>query len=200
MDNQTNYTNIRYDDPEKGEWHTMGIGELKQIFDLPNYKEEIETQRMAEGKSFTFNEWGTEEYERRREIRRYISYINYLIKFKENPIGVCLSKRGRGKETNIYLMVDHACGMHKIGRSKNIIQREKTLGARIPKIECLFSFKGHVEDEKKLHSHFKAKRGRGEWFDLNDEDINYIKNFPKLKKHIEDLEPETYRQWRIHTY
>ena len=199
MDNQPEHTNIKHADPEKEKWHAMSINELKEIFELPDYKEEIDRKKIAEAKGFfTFNEWGTEEYYRREDLDNHISYINYLIEFKKEPIVVRLSKTKRGKETNIYLMVDHACGMHKIGRSKHIIQREKTLGARTPKIECLFSFEGFNEDEKELHLHFRDKRGRGEWFDLSDDDIKYIKNFKKLKKQREwdaAAEPQTYNQW-----
>lgn len=201
MDNKPDHTNTKYVDPDEGKWHAMSINELKEIFNLPDFKEEIERGGIAKASGRLFDlwgEWGTKEYRKRKGLQEHISYINYLIKFKEEPIEVRQSKRERGKETNIYLMVDRACGMHKIGRAKNVNQREKTLGAQMPKIEFLFSFEGFNEDEKELHSHFCSGRGRGEWFDLSDDDINYIKNFPELKKqreYIQDAEPKTYSQW-----
>ena len=198
MDNQTEYTKGEYATCElRNKWRTMSINELKEIFELPEYKEEVER------KGFYFEPFGTEEHYRREKILKEISYIKYLIKFKKEPIEVRQSRRIRGKETNIYLMIDHACDLYKIGRSKNVIQREKTLGAQIPKIECLYSFEGHVEDEKELHAHFHSKRGRGEWFDLSDDDIDFIKNFIHFKKqreYEEDSLPQSWRCWRARYY
>ena len=34
-----------------------------------------------------------------------------------------------------------------------------------------------VKNEKDLHSIFESKRIRGEWFDLSENDIEYITNY-----------------------
>jgi hypothetical protein len=71
-----------------------------------------------------------------------------------------------------YLMADTTNNYIKIGKSINVLYREKTLQAEKPSIEGLF----YVEDdiEKLLHSLFSEKRLRGEWFNLNQEDIDFI--------------------------
>ena len=51
----------------------LAINELKEIFEHPEYKEEVER------KGFYFEPFGTEEHYRREKILKEISYINYLI-------------------------------------------------------------------------------------------------------------------------
>ena len=71
-------------------------------------------------------------------------------------------------------------GLAKIGVSRNIDQRLKTLQASSP--EKLAVLGSRVYDrsreaystERELHARFEDKRGHGEWFDLTDEDINTI--------------------------
>ena len=71
-----------------------------------------------------------------------------------------------------YLMKDFFRGVHKIGKSINPQVRERTLQSEVPTIELV-----HVIDEdieKHLHEKFSAKRIRGEWFNLSNNDLNYI--------------------------
>ncbi len=71
-----------------------------------------------------------------------------------------------------YLMKDFFRGVHKIGKSINPQVRERTLQSEVPTIELI-----HVIDEdieKHLHEKFSAKRIRGEWFNLSNNDLNYI--------------------------
>jgi hypothetical protein len=71
-----------------------------------------------------------------------------------------------------YLMKDFFRGFHKIGKSINPQVRERTLQSEVPTIELV-----HVIDEdieKHLHEKFSAKRIRGEWFNLSNNDLNYI--------------------------
>jgi hypothetical protein len=77
----------------------------------------------------------------------------------------------------VYLMKNLRNGYTKIGLSKNPQKREKTLQSEEPEIEILFYNKGFYEDEKFLHNHFDNKRLRGEWFDLNEEDVKFIEKY-----------------------
>lgn len=79
------------------------------------------------------------------------------------------------KPTRIYVMLDWHTGYHKIGRSKSPFDRERTLQSEKPTIELLFYFEATEDVETKLHNIFDNKRVRGEWFNLTDEDIQYIK-------------------------
>ena len=70
-------------------------------------------------------------------------------------------------------------GLHKIGVSKNPTKRLKqfSLGKQA-KIIHVYDSVIPFKLESMLHDIFKHKKISGEWFkDLNEEDIDYIKNF-----------------------
>ena len=79
-----------------------------------------------------------------------------------------------------YLMRDNATGFYKIGKSKNIRQREKSLKTANPLIELIAY--SHSDFEKELHSNFEPKHVRGEWFNLKENDVCYI-----FKKFADDI-------------
>lgn len=70
-----------------------------------------------------------------------------------------------------YIMTD-ASGYYKIGRSKSPRAREHTLMSQDPNIRmiavCIVDF------EKELHSKYRKKNIRGEWFSLSDNDLKEI--------------------------
>ncbi len=88
-----------------------------------------------------------------------------------------LVKRHSDFPTKVYLMKDEHSGLYKIGRSINPLKRERTLQSEKPQIRLIYSFNAYCKDEIDIHEKFKDKRVRGEWFSLNEDDINYIKNF-----------------------
>lgn len=80
--------------------------------------------------------------------------------------------------THIYLFYDEHTGLYKIGRSIDPNYREKTLLPQAPKVRKIFiSPIADKKIEKELHRKFKSKRIRGEWFELDESDINYIKSY-----------------------
>ena len=79
-------------------------------------------------------------------------------------------------KTFIYIMIDYNTGYYKIGHSKNVIRRERTLQSEKPTIELLYTFEGDVKDERDLHENYKDLRVRGEWFALEDYMVEEIKN------------------------
>lgn len=81
------------------------------------------------------------------------------------------------KPTWVYLMKDEANGYYKIGHSKNAEAREKTLQSEKPTIIMLHKIYGSLNIEKELHKMYDAKRIRGEWFSLTEEEVQ---NFPDL--------------------
>jgi len=87
-----------------------------------------------------------------------------------------VDNRRRKDKTNIYLMEDGHTGFIKIGRSKNPSTRERTLQAQVPLLRMIWTCAGINSDEKILHDFFKDKRLRGEWFDLGEDDVRYIKS------------------------
>lgn len=89
------------------------------------------------------------------------------------------------KETTIdscfvYLMHDTSNDYYKIGISNKPDYREKTLQSEKPTIELLasrnFPIRKIAESiEKALHEAYSEKRLRGEWFDLNQDDVENIR-------------------------
>lgn len=72
-----------------------------------------------------------------------------------------------------YIMIDHNTGYYKIGKSKKPRFREKTLQSEKPTIEMLFVINKNIE--KELHRRYSDKRVRGEWFRLEDKDVEYLR-------------------------
>ncbi|MGB0431639.1 MAG: GIY-YIG nuclease family protein [Bacteroidia bacterium] len=83
----------------------------------------------------------------------------------------------------IYLMKNFQNGYFKIGESNNPEYREKTLQAQEPDIKLIEAWLAPSRVEKELHKKFADKRLRGEWFNLNENDVEEIlqtmKNYPK---------------------
>lgn len=78
-------------------------------------------------------------------------------------------------------MMDTANSFYKIGISNSPKYREKTLQSEKPTIELIYSKsfinrKIALTIEQSLHSNYRSKRIRGEWFDLNANDIEDIKS------------------------
>ena len=83
------------------------------------------------------------------------------------------------KECYVYLMHDTSNSFYKIGISNSPKYRESTLQSEKPTIEliCAKSFLNRriaLDMEQSLHSSYKDKRIRGEWFSLNSNDIKDI--------------------------
>ncbi len=80
----------------------------------------------------------------------------------------------------VYLMVDSINGYHKIGISNKPEYRERTLQSEKPTIELLCAKQYPTRMlaeaiESALHKVYAEKRIRGEWFVLNNQDIEYLK-------------------------
>ena len=84
------------------------------------------------------------------------------------------------EECYVYLMVDLTNNYYKIGISNSPKYREFTLQSEKPTIELIASKKFINRKIAKsfefaLHTAYKEKRIRGEWFELNNSEINEIK-------------------------
>lgn len=80
----------------------------------------------------------------------------------------------------VYLMHDTSNGYYKIGISNSPEYRERTLQSEKPTIEMITSKKFPIRKiaesiEKALHNTYSEKRLRGEWFELNLNDVQHIK-------------------------
>ncbi|MDI5951082.1 GIY-YIG nuclease family protein [Flavobacterium yafengii] len=84
------------------------------------------------------------------------------------------------QECYVYLMIDTINQYHKIGISNKPSWREKTLQSEKPSIELIASKKFvsrriALSIEKAFHNTFSDKRIRGEWFQLDEIDVEEIR-------------------------
>lgn len=77
-----------------------------------------------------------------------------------------------------FLLADN--GLYKIGRTKNLRKRIKDLGVKLPydlKLEIVIKTEDMYWLETELHQRFSENQVRGEWFQLNESDLEYIRKF-----------------------
>ena len=101
--------------------------------------------------------------ERAIEIQRHISEMGH--------------QRVSAKPSTLYLIREEH-GAYKIGVAANLKARFATLSTMIPySLEVVMSFlvEDALRDERSLHLRFKSKRIKGEWFQLSDKDVEWIK-------------------------
>jgi hypothetical protein len=70
-------------------------------------------------------------------------------------------------------------GVFKIGKAIDITKRVKSLGVKIPiQVTLIHSFRSddYSSAELALHEKFASKRTEGEWFKLDEDDVEYIKS------------------------
>lgn len=92
------------------------------------------------------------------------------------------TKTKKGKRTSrrgfVYLLKSPS-GAYKIGRTKNPKDRKRTFNVKLPfEIEFISLIKtpNMVNLERQLHDRFSRKHIDGEWFNLNEKDVQYIKS------------------------
>jgi len=106
--------------------------------------------------------------------------ISSVVKKKRELIQE-LSKIGKknNKPTMLYLIREDWRGLVKVGISNNITNRLTYLQSACPQrlnIVAICPSDNARKDEAKLHARFEQKRINGEWFRLNDDDIDRIKS------------------------
>jgi len=103
-----------------------------------------------------------------------------LDKIEPKSESAAVNNRTKNEECFVYLMMDLRNRSHKIGISNNPWTRERTLQSEQPRTK-LVAFKKYINRkmasamEKALHEIYSHKKKRGEWFDLDTEDINELK-------------------------
>ena len=90
-----------------------------------------------------------------------------------------LKERGAKRRDNRHVyFLGEVYGAVKIGVAVNLEKRIKTLQTAFPyKLTLIHSVQSDRANtlERELHKHFAAKRLNGEWFALNQEDIQWVK-------------------------
>jgi hypothetical protein len=99
----------------------------------------------------------------------------------------------------IYFFQELNTGKIKIGKTKNLENRIKNLKSMLPfKSELVHHIptSNHSDVEKYFHRKYRSKKVKGEWFDLNEDDIVFIKKFKKEDLLITLLK-ESHLKWTI---
>lgn len=131
-------------------------------------------------------------YIQNRINKRIFNYINTLPKLTEERIKELkqiahrelreqkqksqIAKKANGKGYVYLVRLDKH---YKIGISKNPKDRLKEFTLLPYPLEdiCIERVANYEQCEEELHLHFDNKRVRGEWFELDEEDIEYIKKY-----------------------
>lgn len=106
-----------------------------------------------------------DEYERERKIRDEAEYKIWMEYGKEKKPYV-------KKPGYVYLL--KSLGLYKIGKATNLKDRIKSYTTQNPHgIELITYTKtdDYTKLELEMHERFSDKRRKGEWFDLNEEDL-----------------------------
>ena len=74
----------------------------------------------------------------------------------------------------IYVALCTHCNLFKIGTTNNLRSRTKTLRTANPYLEMLYVGCGSYLMEAHFHRLFEDKKVRGEWFNLDSEDIRLL--------------------------
>jgi len=120
-----------------------------------------------------------QEYARRKEA--------YEQRMQENH----LARRNAPRlNPGVVYLIRAENGYYKIGRTKDLETRLKALTKNSPfKLEVVHTIA--VDDtvifERELHETFSAKRREGEWFLLEDSDIEIIKSLGEPSNDIDDI-------------
>lgn len=141
------------------------LGYLPSDARLAKLKDAIaETERFSEGEREQINqEW--RERQREENRRRYAEFSDSA------------ETGGSRPNSRIYIMLNERNGMVKIGMSKSPRTRERTLQSQEPEVKMIYCSERFYSwtDEQSIHAKFSAKRVRGEWFSLNEEEIDAVK-------------------------
>lgn len=93
------------------------------------------------------------------------------------------TKNKKVKQSNpgfIYIIRAEDSSIYKIGKTKDMTKRMYQFDKQYPfNIELYTYFKSNdiSNDEKSLHKQFEDKKQKGEWFQLDEYDLEIIKNF-----------------------
>ena len=93
-----------------------------------------------------------------------------------NPVEV-IGEPTTGPRAGVVYVLKSAYG-HKVGRTRNVPARMRAFGVHLPfmyTVQLCAWFEDCHEAERRYHLRFAEKRINGEWFDLQEADINAIR-------------------------
>lgn len=147
---------------ELGAWATGLQRKMEQMQERLDFLEEKDEQL----RQFAIQSKANIERIIQAEHDKYIPYLEKRPAFSDSGF--------------VYVIRDiEVTGFYKIGRTVKIQDRFRQFAAALP-FKCEFVF--HIPTlemcslESRLHRKFADKRKNGEWFDLNEADLKYIRS------------------------
>lgn len=157
-------------------WKIEGGGLVMVDTQAGRIVEYDEAMKILEGLNLFYNKYSKEAIE--EYIQRIDEQRDKEIEEYEAQTTAKDTKRTKPEQPGwVYIVRSH--GRYKIGHSKNLAGRISTLNASVPDgITLIHTIKcaDRIQQEAELHEHFADKRLNGEWFDLNEADLVYIKS------------------------
>lgn len=113
----------------------------------------------------------------------FIAKINYELALEKYQKERNISTKKKEKPTKglVYLLKIEDRDEYKIGVTTNLDKRVTQLSTQMPfELEIINTIKSNdiYQLESELHSKFEDKNINGEWFELTNRDISYIKKIP----------------------
>lgn len=96
-----------------------------------------------------------------------------------------VSARKQSNKSGYVYLIRSQDGYFKIGHTSDPDNRMKTFSVKLPfdvEYVCLIWSGDRFELERSLHDLYKSKHVNGEWFNLSDEDVNYLKGLANDNK------------------
>jgi hypothetical protein len=113
-------------------------------------------------------------------MTRFVDAAQWEIERREKRIQKEQAKQVRRDRVGagyVYL-IQSPTGYYKIGRTKNPDDRMRTFGIQLPfevEYTCIIQTNDMYSLESELHARYTKQRVNGEWFNLTDVDVEYIK-------------------------
>lgn len=131
-------------------------------------------------KKFKVNSWGQIASKFRDYAQGKVEWTDIVNLIPEASIIAPKIQEQESEECYVYLMFDTKSLYYKIGISNLPEWRERTLQSEKPSIKLIAAKKFvnrriAANFEKALHDSYSHKRTRGEWFQLDQEDIDEIR-------------------------
>ena len=186
-----NYTNVKFGDVYDINYYCKlsrkDINRMKKDF-CDGWRIRFSKYPLLSIEGYNESVWSPREYAGdifNSYVNRFVDSIddiseNYSIIFANDTEINCIStSNGNSGKCYVYLMCDTTNGYFKIGLSNNPEYREKTLQSEKPTIEkiCAKSYPNRSiasAIESALHKAYENKRIRGEWFQLDTNDVESI--------------------------
>jgi len=162
------------------------IDELASLFFVELFSLSSDSSNMKSVYAFTsdtnqvirkLNEWFTPEYVDLFKVSIVMSnpFSNNLNSFMVLVSFLQTQKYEKERQFIKTYVMSNGSGLYKIGKSIDPLKREKMLSTGNPNIRLVLSMEMDIERE--LHIKFADKKVSGEWFELSEDDLNYIRNY-----------------------